>query len=200
MLTVYNDITNTFGFAGANGYGPGRHRQHEFLSSHQFGIIANATAKLGWLSGYNFYSSEGHISCFYGNIVFRSIDGTMSAFLDSTTANYGINLEYDTPDATSIADIFNTDTSNFEIPLNDDLIFEAFDPFIRLSPIYDSTTLYQYRPIFDGYAFTNTKYVNVYLYDCFLGKKFTVSDYTSLGDRDLRIQLFGFRHIAKEDL
>lgn len=200
MITTYNDITNTFGFAGARGYGPGKHKSHEFLSSHQFGRIANATSRIGWVCGYNYYASEGHISCFYGEIVFKAIDGTMSAFLDASTANYGINLEYDTTDTTSVADVYNITDKVIEIPLNSNLSFEADYPFMRMSPIYNNASLIKYRPVFAGFDYTTDKHVKVALFDCESGSFMEEPEYSALGDRELRLHVFGFRHIYKEDL
>lgn len=197
---INNDVTNTFSFSGAYGYGPGKHSATEFLSSTKFANMASIFNNIGRLSGYNYYSREGHVSCFYGSIVFRAIDGTMSAFLDSTMANYGIDLPYNTTDVTTPNDIFNTVTNNFEIPLNDDLLFEAFDPFVRMGCVYNTSTLREFRPIFDRFSYGSGKIVECYLYDCFNNVKFDSVDYALLSDYDFRLQLFGFCHIDTEVL
>jgi len=81
MITIYDDITNPFGVSGAEGYGPGKHKGHEFISSYHFSKITEAANKIGWVSGYGLNSAEGHMSCFYGSVVFRALDGTFRIFI-----------------------------------------------------------------------------------------------------------------------
>lgn len=199
-LQIYNDITNTFGFKGALGSLPGRHNSKEFLSSTKFSNITAALNKMAWLCGYSYYSEEGHNSFFYGSVVFRRIDGTMSAFLDSTISNYGINLPYDTTAETNISDVFNETSNLFEIPLNTDLRMEYKSPHVKVSGIFSDSTLYQYRPFVKSITGKLAKTINISLINCFTGDYFTNTDFTNTGDRHLRLQLFGFSPILIEEL
>jgi len=84
--------------------------------------------------------------------------------------------------------------------LIDDLVFENFEPHVRLNLLSDSTSWYNYRPIFSGYSYGRPKQLNVSLLDCFTGDEFTYTDFTTLDDRELRLQVFGYRHVEVEDL
>lgn len=191
-LTIYSDITNPFGFSGSEGYGAGMHGRSDFLSSEYLGKMVEIINKTSFLTYYQRYSPEGHFSCFYGNIVFRNVDGTRDCYLDPSFSHYGINL-----DTSSFLtnDIFDADTSMFQVPLSDELLFDNYDPIIKFSCFYQSDVMKQYRPFLDSFDYTNGKVINFYLRDIYTGDVFTTSDYSALTDRDLQMFMFGIKTI-----
>jgi hypothetical protein len=191
-MIINNDLTNTFGFYGQGGIGPGQHTLDEFVSSIDFGNIANIFNKLSWITAYSEESTERHISVFYGSILFRDIDTTMSALLDQTFANYGITLGYDNQDATTSNDIFNVSTNTFNILLQYDLIIGSIPPYFRVEALYNSATLDKYRASVVDYSFP---YISVALFDCESGSQFTSTEYAALSDYDLKLYLFGYRPV-----
>lgn len=194
-MDINNDLTNTFGFYGHGGVGPGNHLNNEFVTSENFSKLANVLNKISWITAYSEESDEPHVSSFYGNIIFRAIDTTTSALLDSSYSNYGINLEYDSPSATTVNDVFNSTTDMFEIPLQDDLLIGNIPPYFRVEAIFNSSSLHKYRASFMGLCCDFDSYINIALFDCESGVQFTETEYAALTDYDLQLFLFGYRPV-----
>jgi hypothetical protein len=199
-MYVNNDTTNTFEFFGVSGIGPGKHTGLDIMSSWMLGDIAQ---KLNFVSEKTFYannSSQGHYSMFFGSVIIRNVDGTFGGFIENNTSNFGINLEKDSTAPPSFVNVFNDSSSCFEIPLNEELVFENFDPYVRLGVEYDNTALYRYRPQLRGFDYDNGKVLQIYLYNCFDGTLFDSSDFSSLGDGEIKLTIFGTRTVSIEEL
>jgi len=191
-MIVNNDITNAFSFFGHGGIGPGKHILKEEVSSIAFGKVANILNKISWVTAYSEESTESHISVFYGSLLFREIDSTMSAVLDQTYSSYGLNFEFDNQDALTVNDIFNTSTDTFDILLQNDLLIGTASPFFRVEALYNSATLHKYRASCVGFT---KPYAHVALYDCESGAKFTSTEYAALSDYDLKFFVFGYKPV-----
>lgn len=191
-MQIYDDMTNTFGFFGQGGIGPGSHTLDEFVSSTDFSKVANILNKISWIVAYNEESTEGHISTFYGKVRFRDLDGTMSAFVDNTTASFGIELDFDTSDAVTIYEIFNGSTNTFDIPISDELLITTDPPYFRVEALLNTSALEVYRASYVGFDPPN---IQVALYDCESGAQFDAADFAALSDYDLDICIFGFKAV-----
>jgi len=191
-MKINNDLTNTFGFFGHGGLGPGNHLLEEFVSSLDFGKVANILNKVSWIVAYNEESTESHLSTFYGSILFREIDSTMSALLDQTFSTFGLNLAYDNQDAVTVHDIFNPATNTFNVPLDEELLIGEIPPYFRIEAIFDSASLHKYRASFVDYSFP---YVKFALFDCESGAEFTSTEYAALNDYELKFFIFGYRPV-----
>jgi len=198
-MKILNDITNTFSFSGGRIYSPGKHQSNDFMSSIRFGEMASIANHISWSSGYNQLSSQGHISCFYGSIVFREVDGTMSALLDSTFSNYGIDLEVDSTDTTTPTIIFNNSYDRFEIPLLDDLVFDDVSPFVKVEILPGASNLYSFRGEYNSYSYKERK-VYIKLRNIITGYDYSALSYSLLSDYQLRLFIFGMKTIDVEDL
>lgn len=196
-MIINNDLTNTFGFFGHNGIGPGNHALDEFVSSIDFGKVANILNKVSWVAAYSEESTEGHITVFYGSILFREIDTTMSALIDQTFATFGLNLDYDNQDAVTPNDVFNATTNTFDILLDDDLLIGEMSPYFRVEALYDSATLHKYRAASVGFV---SPHIKIALFDCESGAQFTSTEYAALNDYDLKFFVFGHRPVHVEVL
>lgn len=191
-MKILNDMTNTFGFFGQGGVGPGKHLLNEFVSSVDFSKVANILNKISWLSAYSEESTEMHICTFYGSVLFRNVDSTMTALLDQTWANYGIALEYDNQDATTPNTVFNNSTHTFDIPIQDDLIIEDDPPFFRVEAVFSDPVLYKYRAAYVGFDPPNIK---IALFDCDNAVEFRSLNFNLLGDYDLKFFIFGHKSV-----
>ena len=191
-MLILNDLTNTFGFFGQGGSGPGNHTLNEVVSSKNFGKIANILNKISWLTAYSEESTEKHISTFYGSVLFRDVDSTLTALLDQTYTTYGIPLEFDNQNANTVNVIFNSTTNTFDIPVQDDLLIDDMPPYFRVEALYIQSSLYPFRASaigFENYC------VKVALFDCESGVQFTNTDYLALNDYDLKLFVFGYKPV-----
>jgi hypothetical protein len=198
-IKVYDDHTNVFGFFGGQGIFAGRHVPKEFMSSKSFGRLANIFNKISWASAYQVKSDEGHMSYFYANLIFKTVSGTMGAYIDPRFAHYGINLELDS-DSNNPSPVFNGATSNIEIPLKNNVIFENYDPHVKFGTLYQSGTLDEYRPQLDGFSYDEGKIIKFYMLDCYTNTKMSQFLFESLSDREMQILIFGFSTIYVGDL
>ena len=199
-MAIYNDLTNVFGVYGGNGIGPGNHTSKEFLSTKAFDTILNNFNLLSKSCAYQFVSPEGHLSLFYGMIIGKKISGDMAFFLDSSTSNYGINLEK--LDATNSVDtgVFNSTTNMFELPLNEDLIFEAYDPSVKFVTLYQDDSLKKYIPKLVSFDYDNGEIVKFQLLSVEDATTITLTEMNTFSDYDIRIGVYGVKTIATEVL
>jgi hypothetical protein len=199
-MEITNDLTNVFNFKGSDGSGVSKHLPFDFIKSTDFNDLAEIFNKVSWASGYQALSDEGHLSYFYGNIVFRSIDTTISALLNTTYSTYGLNIIADTTDATTPNYIMDVSSYLLSIPLNDDLLFESFNPTVKMSIITDDSTLYPYRPQIHSFSYSDGKVLNFYLYNCYTGAVMNTTTFDALSDYALGIQIYGTRVVKVDDL
>jgi len=199
-MRVTNDHTNVFDFFGASGIGPGKHADSEMLSSTALADIYNIYNKLSWCTSYSFLSDEGHYSFYFGCLVFRKFDGTMGGYLDYSTAEFGIDIDYN-KDASSLIEIFDDSENEFEVPLKSDVVFENFNPYTRIDIIYeDNAVVNRFKPHVYSYNFKTDRVVKFKLIDCLDGTFMTGTQLNSLPDYALKINIFGHKPILKEDL
>lgn len=200
MLPITNDQSNVFNFCGDAGIGPGRHTFRDFISSRMLGDIIQTVSYIGTITMYPRLAPEGHISCFFGNLVFRKSSTIRSLFIDNNFPNYGINVTSNTEDTQFFNPRFDSTSYLFKIPIKEDLIFEQYDPFVAVGCINSSSILNAYRPQIHSFDYTNGKILNIYFYDIINDTTMNLTTYESLPNNAFRLQIFGYRVVPKADL
>lgn len=191
---MYNDSTNVFDVVGFSGAGPGNHTRNENLTTQSITDICNSLNNLNKLCVYQSLLPNRHLGFFFGSIDFTYTDSTLIGYLTENISNYGILLPYDM--TTTVVDVYSTDLSCLEIPLNTDLVLDHFSPACMTTLIKKTDGAeYRYTPSIYQYNDIFLKSVYIRFSDFSTQTWATSTFYQTLGD--YRLHIFGI-FIANE--
>ena len=197
MSLVLNDETNIFGMYGLSGTGPGKHTKDELLSTIKFGGLINKINYINSRTVLPRLSEAPHFSCFYGRVVFRNLDGTVSGFLDTSYANSGLNIQPVADYVDTARDWIDTSTDCLTIPISSWFVPSPSTPSIMLSLVSDSTRLDAATAEFYKYD-TTDKLVFFKLFNLQDHAYIDASFMQSLADYEATVDIFGVKNLSKD--